>query len=164
MSKTRDRAREARDHAGEKISEAGRRLRERSLAMISSRKREAGDHFEEIGAAVHDAANRLRDEGNDNVADWFEIVAEKVDETAGIIRDRDLRQLRSGLERAARDRPGFFLGSLFIGGLAVARFLKASPPENEWSADRNPRHEEEPFSGGYSSSAPASSKGGTETS
>jgi len=176
VERVRERTREARDKAVAKMSEAGRRLRDRSLESMGERKRQASEQVGAVGAAVHDTAGRLREEGNEDVADWFEYVAEQVDQCASWIRERDFGHIRADLERMARNRPGLFLGSLFVGGLAVSRFLKASPPEKR----RREEAEEEPWEGtrpeqapvhaiptetgaaGYSSSAPGSVGGGSE--
>src|SRR5690606_12921766 len=89
------------------------------------------DEIGAIGRASHDAAERLRNEGKQNAADWVDYFADGLDRMSSWVRDRDAHRMRADLEHMARQRPGLFVASLFAGGLIAARFLKASRPSDE---------------------------------
>jgi hypothetical protein len=54
------------------------------------------------------------------------MAADRLDDVARFIGDSDVRSLVREVERAARRRPELFLGGMFLVGLGISRFLKAS--------------------------------------
>jgi gas vesicle protein len=122
--------------AGEQLkhqaSDAAQQFKERSRTMASEQKERVADEISGVGAAIRDAAHRLHDDEDHNVARYTEALANQVDKVSGYLRNRDIGGLMHDCEDVARRRPEVFIGGMFVTGLAIARFLKASR--------RQPRH------------------------
>ncbi len=112
---------ELRGVAGRLTGEAKGRLSEQVLA----RKQEVVGHVSSVGAAVRDAADRL-EEDHSPVACYVRTAAEGLDRAADRLRDADLGDIYGDAERFARRHPEVVLGGLFLVGVGIARFLKAS--------------------------------------
>jgi hypothetical protein len=117
-----DLAHQARRAAGEYAHQAKARGQE----MIDSQKRRAADQLHTVGAAVHRAAEKFREEHDDNIAGYVDAMAEEVDRFAGYLERRDAGRLLRDAQQFARREPEWFLGGMFLAGLALSRFLKAS--------------------------------------
>ena len=81
-----------------------------------------------VSAAVRQAAQKLHEEGDDRVASYVEQAASGIEGVGNYFRDRDAAALCDDFESLARRRPEIVYGGLFLAGLGIARFLKASRP------------------------------------
>lgn len=132
-----DQARRAALDAGERIRHQGRDLASRQLGW-------AAEELHHVSEAVHEAAGKLRAERDEHVAQYADVVGEQIDRVAQYLRNADPIDMIGGARDFARRRPEVFYGGMFVAGLAVARFLKAS----------SRREMSEEYEGRYSS-APA---------
>lgn len=118
------------DEAGEKMKqqtgEASRRLKEQGRTVVSQQKDRVAEEIGHFGAAAHEAANKLDQEEDHNVAHYLHAVADQLDGVARYIRDSDTSRLVDDLSHVARRRPEIFFGGMFVAGMALTRFLKAS--------------------------------------
>lgn len=109
---------------------------QRGSEFVEEQKSRAAEEVSIFGAAVREAGKKLKEEGQHNVASYAEAVADEMERAGSYLRDRDLRRLRNDASHFARERPGLFLGGMFLVGLAASRFLKASEshatPRNRW--------------------------------
>jgi hypothetical protein len=63
---------------------------------------------------------------------WYEPSrADQIDTWSRRIREKNLDELVTDVQRLARRQPAVFIGSAFAVGLLAARFLKSSRPEND---------------------------------
>jgi hypothetical protein len=115
----------ARD-AGHAVAEVGEQMRHRAAETAVQQKAHLADELSHLGSAMRGAARQLREEREDRVADYAEVAAEQVVHGAEYLRRRDLAGLLTDVESFARRRPEVFLGGLFVAGLGISRFLKAS--------------------------------------
>jgi hypothetical protein len=115
----------ARD-AGHAVAEVGEQMRHRAAETAIQQKAHLADELSHLGSAMRGAARQLREEREDRVADYAEVAAEQVVHGAEYLRRRDLAGLLTDVESFARRRPEVFLGGLFVAGLGISRFLKAS--------------------------------------
>lgn len=76
--------------------------------------------------AARRAAGRLDEEGDDNLAHYLRAAADRVDSFGSHLRDSKLGNLVNEVENVARRQPEVFFGAMFVAGLAIARFAKAS--------------------------------------
>ena len=120
--------REAWDEARHAARDAAEQTKTRTQELAEGQKTRAAEKIEGYGSAVHRAAEKLRDENDENLAHYADVVANEFDRAAGYLRQRDLRSLMHDIEDGIRRRPEIALGALFIAGLAIARFVKASSP------------------------------------
>jgi hypothetical protein len=82
----------------------------------------------DVGGAFRQAAQKLREEEEPRLAGYTEAIAEQLEDASEYLQRRGPRDLLDDTRRLARRRPELVLGGMFLGGLALARFLKASPP------------------------------------
>ena len=132
-----DQARNVADQAREKMRTAGaeasrvaadvaEKARSRGESYVAGQKEWAADEVQHIGSAVRRAAETLREEGDERVASYIERTADGIDDVSNYLRERDLGGLFGDVERLARRRPEIFFGGMFLVGLGISRFLKAS--------------------------------------
>lgn len=102
--------------------------------FVTEQKAKAADELSTWGTAIRSAADRLRDADDPHAARYAEMAAERLDGFASFISEHDVRTIIGSVERAARKRPALFLGGMFLVGLGVSRFLKASRSDDPSSS------------------------------
>jgi hypothetical protein len=135
------RIREAAQQAGQQIkqkaSEAAGQLKNQgsdTLEQVRTQAREMAaerrdyllNRLSHCSAASRRAAEQLRNDNDPALADCVETFASKIDRSSDYFRQRDFRGIIEDTENFARRRPEVFFGGLFVVGLALSRFLKAS--------------------------------------
>ena len=110
----------------EQAGETTRRLKEQGRSIVAQQKDRVADEVSHFAAAAHEAANKLEQEDDRNVARYLHSAADQLDGVVHYLRDSDTGRVMDDLSRMARRRPEVFFGGMFIAGMAVARFLKAS--------------------------------------
>lgn len=119
---TRELADDLRDRARRK----GTELKERAESMAEQGKAGAADSFEAVATALHAAGSSLREGNQGRLGDFGEQFADRVERIASYLRRRDVRALLDDLEDFGRRNPAVFLGTTFVGGLVLGRFLRSS--------------------------------------
>lgn len=159
--KTRELKENARHKAGQmkaRGSDAARRLQNQGKAYAETRKFEMADKISGCGSAVRRAAEKLRDEEDPNIARYAEMAADRIDQAGDYLRARDVRGMVRDAENIARRRPEILFAGMFVAGLALARFLKASQQE-EYAAEEDYWVEnEEPMGSPSMAAGPASTE------
>ena len=122
----RDSASAAMEQGKRKTAEYTRQAKDRGMHALDEQKHNAARHLHTIGDAAHRAAGKFRDDRDDNIAGYIDAMADEVDRLAGYLERRDVNSLASDAQDLARRRPELFLGGMFVAGLALTRFLKAS--------------------------------------
>jgi hypothetical protein len=121
---------EATQQAGEQFKDsaqsAAETLREHGEGFFAEQKTKAASELSNLSSAIREAADKLRNDQNSQTARYAEMAADQLDGAARFIGDQNVGSLLSEVERAARRRPELFLGGMFLIGLGVSRFLKAS--------------------------------------
>lgn len=128
----------AREMTGElkaRGSEAAHRLQDQSKAFAETRKSELGDKIHGCGSAVRRAAEKLREENDPNIAHYAEVVAERLESAGDYVKAKDFGGMMRDVENAARRRPEILFAGMFVAGLALSRFLKASSKRDDHYAD-----------------------------
>jgi hypothetical protein len=122
----------ARRSAGE-LQERARDVADQAKARgsqaLTSQKEQVAGQFEGFAGALARTAESLRSEGdgNDTVARYAEAASERIRDVGRALRERDLRQIVSDVERFARREPLLFFGGALALGFAATRFFKSSP-------------------------------------
>lgn len=122
----KDKARETKDRVMNKGSDALHQARERTRTYADERKNQLGERIHGYGSAFRRAADKLRDEQDPNIAHYTQMFADRIDQAADYVQSRDAGMLLRDVENAVRRRPEIFFGGMFLAGLVIARFLKAS--------------------------------------
>ena len=132
-------ARQASQTIRRKSGEAAHQLQEKSNEFVQTRKSELAGKVSGCGAAVRRAADKLRDEEDPNIAHYADMVADRFEQAGQYLETSDLRAMYHDVENFARRRPEIVLGGMFVAGLALARFLKASNerPHDEMDQEEN---------------------------
>jgi hypothetical protein len=141
----RHKAGEAATQATEKLREVGRQAKDQVLATacqttsqakekattaIADQKNRLADQVSGIGQALHRAAETL-DQSNDQAGSYVHQAADTVDSVANWLRHKDAGDMVRGCGDFTRRHPEVVLGGLFLAGVALARFLKASERSRE---------------------------------
>jgi len=161
----------------ERAAEVAGTVRDGAGNAVEQVKQKAADVTRAISSTLRDEAERLFDEQKGKAASKVgryekmiqqvahalravkaDPVAELVDSAAGqggggtdYLEERNLAQVLEDAGEVARRHPGMMIGGMFLTGLAVARFLKASDSRPEEDGDEEGGEPSE--SGGRSRSA-----------
>lgn len=127
----KEKARETKDRVLSKGSDAMRQAKERTRSMADERKNQLGERIHGYGSSIRRAADKLREEKDPNIAHYAEMIADRIDQAGDYLQSRDPGMLLRDVENAARRRPEIFFGGMFLAGLLVARFLKASEQRDD---------------------------------
>lgn len=117
-------ARSAREEAGQTAS----RARTRAKHMIQARKDRAADKIGSISIAVRTASQRLREQNQDDMAEYADRIAVNVDRVTAYLQQNDADRIISEFENFIRRHPALMIGGALTAGFLTARFLKSSQP------------------------------------
>lgn len=136
----KQKAKQTKDTVLEKGSEAISQAKDKTRTFAEERKSQLGERIHGYGSSIRRAADKLRDEEDPNIAHYADVVADKLDQAADYVQSRDPGMILRDVERAARRRPEIFFGGMFLAGLVLSRFLKAS---SERDTDYNAENDED---------------------
>jgi len=125
-------AREAKETIKTKTKEVVAQAKEYGGEYAQHGKEQAANRIRGFSESMRQTANRFEQEEDPNIARYTRLLAEKLENAATYVRERDLKQLQEDGEKLARQHPAVFFGGMFVVGLAAARFLKASADRQEW--------------------------------
>ena len=96
--------------------------------MAQTQKDRGADMLSSVAQALRQTAHNLQGQNQAAVGGVASQAADRVDQLAGYLRERDVSQLVGEFEGYARRSPGLVLGGAFALGLLAARFIKSSSP------------------------------------
>lgn len=117
---------QAKEQLGQQAAEAARMLRERGTSLLADGKEQVATTLEGIGNALGDAGRRLEDEHDPAIARYIHGAADQVHVLADYLKNKPAESLMGDLADAARRRPEYFVGGMFLVGLALARVAKST--------------------------------------
>jgi gas vesicle protein len=117
---------EATDQLREKGGEVFSRIKQQGQDLLGEQKEQVLGKISHCSAAARRAAEQLRNENDSNLAEYADAIAGQIDRTADYFRSRNVPDVMRDVEGVVRRQPELFLGAMFILGLGLARFLKAS--------------------------------------
>jgi hypothetical protein len=126
MDDMEDAARQTGDQVKEQAKSAVETLRQQGEGFFAEQKGRATGELTTLSSAIRGAADKLRSDDETFTARYAEMAADKLENAANFIGKQDVGSLVREIERAARRRPELFLGGMFLVGLGISRFLKAS--------------------------------------
>jgi gas vesicle protein len=141
----KDQAATAGQQIKEQATQTAHQLKDKGESMAVQQKDRVADDIAGVGSAIRDAAHRLHDEEDHNLARYTEAIADQVERVSGYLRSRDLGGLIGDCENMARRRPELLLGGMFVTGLAIGRFLKASRRRRDRDFGRAEFYESDEF-------------------
>ena len=111
-------------------SETAGRAKETAQRYASDAKSGAADRIGGYSNAIHQSAKSLEQQ-DPNIAWATHRAADKLQQLADYVRDRDFDELKADAEDIARRHPVAFFGGMLIAGLVVGNLLKARSPVEE---------------------------------
>jgi len=111
--------------------DVAKQARDHVQGLIGQQKDQAADRLGALASALRDAGRKLnQDQAAGDVGQYADRAAGAVERFSKYLRRSDLNSLVRDTESLARRRPEVFLGGTILAGLMLARFLKASAPDN----------------------------------
>jgi hypothetical protein len=106
-------------------------LKESATAQLTTQKDRGTDALGRVAEAVRSSTQKLREERHDTIASYVDTAANHLENWSRRLREKDVDELVSDMQRLARRQPLVFIGSAFALGVVGARFLKSSRQPNE---------------------------------
>ena len=106
------------------------RVRQSATEQFTTQKDRGIDALGSVTQAVRSSSQRLRDEKHETIAGYVDQAVDQVESWSRRIKEKNLDELASDVQRLARRQPAVFIGSAFALGLIGARFLKSSRSQN----------------------------------
>jgi hypothetical protein len=140
---TGDATRMAKDQAAQ-LGEAARdfagQAKDKVETAVSERKSIGADYIQSIAQATSQAAAAF-DTDLPLAAEYIRKASEQLEDVAGTVRERDLRELVADVQEFARQQPTLFFGGAMLLGFAALRFLKSTPNRETAFEARRETHE-----------------------
>jgi hypothetical protein len=102
------------------------RVRQSATAQLSQQKDRGIDALGSVAQVVRSTTQRLRDEKHETIARYVDQAVDRVDTWSRQLKDKNVDELLTDVQRLARRQPAVFIGSAFALGVLGARFLKSS--------------------------------------
>jgi hypothetical protein len=117
------------DQASQRNSGLVNRVKESATAQLTTQKDRATDGLGTVARVVRQSTQQLREQKHEAIASYVEQAANQIDKLSQRLRDKDVTELLTDVQRLARRQPAMFIGGAFALGLVGARFLKSSNQE-----------------------------------
>jgi len=117
------------------------RVKESATAQLTTQKDRGTDALGTVAQAVRSSTQKLREEHHDGIAGYVERAADQIEDWSRRLREKDVDDLLTDVQRLARRQPAVFIGSAFALGLVGARFLKSSRQQNPYNYSSESRRQ-----------------------
>jgi hypothetical protein len=124
-----DTARTLKEQAAGRVAQTAGEIGERGETFLARQKDRAAGELRNIGRSIRSSAESLQDGPLGEIGAYVEAAADGLERASRYLAEQDWGHLRMDAEKVARRQPAWFLGGMFVGGFAVARFLKATAGE-----------------------------------
>jgi cell division septum initiation protein DivIVA len=129
-SGAKDQAKNLASEAKDQAKDMANQARDHVQTLVGQQKGQAADRLGSLAEALREAGRKLNEgEQAGDFGQYADRAAQQVERLSGYLRDHELRDFVRDAETFARRRPEVFLGGTLIAGLMLARFLKASSPD-----------------------------------
>ncbi len=130
FQQAKDQAKDLAQGAKEQAKDMANQARDHVQSFVGQQKDQAADRLHALAGALREAGSKLN-EGQQagDFGQYADRAAQQVEKLSTYLRDSELRDFVRDTETFARRRPEVFLGGTLIAGLMLARFLKASRPD-----------------------------------
>jgi hypothetical protein len=113
---------QTRQKAGEVMDQA----RQQVQSKLGDQKDRATEGLGQVAQALRQTGQQLRDSQQEGIGQYAEMAADQVERFSGYLKGQDIGQLVGEVESLARRQPALFVGSAFMLGFFLTRFLKSS--------------------------------------
>ena len=109
-------------------------VRTRISGELDYRKYKSRQRLAKVANVLRETGSSLQDE-DEVVARYAERAAGRIERLAEYLDRKDIDEILTDTRHMARQRPELFVGSLFVAGLMLGRFLRSSSPEPKGRGD-----------------------------
>ncbi|HVS64950.1 MAG TPA: hypothetical protein VMT85_15765 [Thermoanaerobaculia bacterium] len=135
-----------REQIADASSEVAKEVKERAAGVAqrarSGVERLAEEQRQRASQRLSSTASSLRSVADQSEDRWLgqtsSAAADRIDRLASHLDERDVRGLIGEAEDLARERPTLFLGSMFVAGTMLGRFLRSSPEDTTHQSSDGP--------------------------
>lgn len=124
-------ASKARDTVKQEIRDVRDDVERKTADRVNRQKHQVADRMDAIVHALDSAQTSLRDDDQSQLAGFVGDLGRQVERSTGYLRNNDFHGMVRDMEQLARGNTALFLGSTFVAGVAMGRFLRASEPQPE---------------------------------
>lgn len=110
----------------EQGADAVHRMQARGTEMLDEQKSRLCEEIHHYSSALRRAAESLHEDDDERVATAADRMADELEGASDYLEKTPVSRIYCDAEDLARRRPEWVFGGLFLAGLAVGRFLKAS--------------------------------------
>jgi uncharacterized protein (DUF2384 family) len=110
------------------------RVKQSATTQLAQQKERGVDALGSVSQAVRSTTQRLRDEKHETIARYVDQAVDRIDTWTKQLKEKDVNELVTDVQRLARRQPALVIGSAFAVGLVAARFLKSSQQGTELAA------------------------------
>lgn len=129
LGQVKNEAKNLANQAKDQTKHVAEQARDHVQELVGQQKTQAAERLLGLAGALREAGQKLQEnEENRAFGRYADQAAQQVDKLSTYLKDNDLRGFVRDTETLARRRPELFLGGTFLMGLMLARFLKASSP------------------------------------
>jgi hypothetical protein len=111
------------------------RVKESATAQLTNQKDRGTDALGSVAQAVRSSTQRLRNEQHDTIAGYVDKAADQIENWSRRLKEKDIDELLTDVQRLARRQPAVFIGSAFALGL-VGRSTYGTAPPMSTAGDR----------------------------
>ena len=126
MPQVADQAQQVQEAAQEQVQQKKEQARGKLRDEVDTRSTEVGQQVSGTSEAIREAANQLRQQGQDGPARATEQAAEKMEQAGRWLTESDADRILGDVEDFARRQPWAVLAGGLVIGFAASRFLKSS--------------------------------------
>jgi len=121
------------------IGEIAEPLKDKAEQLAQDQKQAGTGHMRTLATAVHGAAREL-EAGMPKIANSVHDVAQRIEQTADDLSNRNVEELFEGFDNYARKQPAIVFGGALMAGFVLSRFLKSSatPAPMQFSGNDEP--------------------------
>ncbi|CAN5772170.1 hypothetical protein BH24DEI2_BH24DEI2_03480 [soil metagenome] len=124
----KQKAGEAKDHVVSQLNEVKDEVTNQAKSGLQEGRTQVASQVGGVASAVQQFGEQLRSEDHPHLAEYTEKFGSQVKGVADYMENRDIGDIISDVEGFARRQPAAFIGLSLVLGLAAARFLKSSTP------------------------------------
>jgi len=110
----------------QKAAEVVNQARQQIRSQLADKKDSAAEGLGQVAEALRQTGQQLSDHQQGSFSQYAQMAADQVERFSGYLREQDIERLVGEVESLARRQPALFVGSAFMLGFFLSRFLKSS--------------------------------------
>lgn len=127
----KEKAGQVRQQMSEKARHAAEQAESLAAGTAEQGKQRTVEELSHLSAAARAAAQTLREQQDVRIAGYADGLADQIERVTSYLRDKRVQDMARDVRQMARNHPALVMGGLFVAGLALARFLKATDRQTQ---------------------------------